>query len=105
MATIDPDFPLRELNCLIVQREVTLNLLQSSKINSKLLAYAYMFGEFDYNKTPIFPPGTKVIALSKPKQLGTLEMNGEEGWYLGPYLEHRRFVNCPPPKKQEMKEM
>ena len=58
LATVDPDFPLAEWDRLIPQAEITLNLLHASRVNPKLSAYAYIFGEFNYNATPLAPPGT-----------------------------------------------
>jgi hypothetical protein len=47
-------------------------------------------GTFDYNKTPLAPPGTKVIIHEKPQQRKTWDPHGTEGWYLGPAMEHCR---------------
>ena len=49
LATLDPNFPLREWDRLLVQGELTLNLLRSSRVNPKLSAHAHMFGQFDCN--------------------------------------------------------
>ena len=38
------------------------------------------------------PPGTKIVAYIKPNNRGTCELNGEVGWYIGPSMEHYRFV-------------
>ena len=94
LASVDPDFPIREWDCLIPQAELTLNLLRSSRINPKLSAYAQIFGQFDYNKTPVVPPGTKVLAHLKPDARATWAYNGEEGWTVGPSLQHYRCINC-----------
>lgn len=66
LASINPNFPLQEQYCLIAQCKLTLNLLRSSCVNPNLSAWAYMFGNFDYNQTPVVPPGTKVVAHLKP---------------------------------------
>ena len=68
LTIIDPDFPLREQDRLSVQAELTMNLLLSAKINPKLCTYAYLVGNFDFNKTPIEPPGTRVVVHSKPSK-------------------------------------
>jgi hypothetical protein len=47
-------------------------------------------GAFDYNKTLLAPPGTKVIINEKPQQRKTWDPHGTEGWYLGPAMEHYR---------------
>jgi hypothetical protein len=68
LATCDPYFPVSEWDRLLFQAELTLNLLRSSRVNPNLSAYAYLHGNFDFNKTPLAPPGTKVIVHLKPDQ-------------------------------------
>ena len=59
LCTTDKQFPARLWNELIPQAEITLNLLRTSRINPKLSAHAQVFGQFDYNRTPMAPPGLK----------------------------------------------
>ena len=66
LATLDPNYPISEWDCLLPQAELTLNLLQSACVNPKLSSYAYLFGQFDFNKMPLVPPGTKILAHDKP---------------------------------------
>ena len=94
LASVDPDFPVREWDRLLPQAEMTLNMLRSSRINPKLSAYALLFGEFDYNKTPLVPPGTKVLAHKKPDDRASWAFNGEEGWSIGPAMQHYRCIKC-----------
>ena len=65
LATINPNFPMCEWDRLLVQAELTLHLLQTSNVNPSLSAYAYLFGNFNYNRTPLVPPETKVITQKK----------------------------------------
>ena len=88
LATVDPNFPIKEWDRLIDQCEITLNLLRASRVNPKLSAYAYLNGIFDYNKTPLAPPGTKVVAHDLPNQRPSWAPNGQEGWTVGPAKEH-----------------
>ena len=67
----------KEWDRLIDQYELTLNLLRESRLNPKLSAWVYLFGEFDYMKTPLAPPGTKCLVHSKMSQRGTWALNGE----------------------------
>ena len=76
----DPGFPLHLWCRLIPQAEVTLNLLHTSRLNPKLLAYAQVQGQFDYNRTPITPPGTRVIVYKNAAQRGTYGPHGTDGW-------------------------
>ena len=74
----------------ILQAELTLNLLQGSRINPKLSAWEQLHGRYDFNRTPIAPPGTKVLDHLKPDQRGTWAYHTAEGCYTGPALDHYR---------------
>lgn len=94
LALLDPEFPVREWDRLLQQAELTLNLLRFSKVNPRLSAQAYLFGMFDYNKTPLVPPGMKVIAHTKPEVRKSWEFNGKIGFVVGPAFEHYRCLMC-----------
>eukprot|EP00560_Eucampia_antarctica_P004750 CAMPEP_0197840406 /NCGR_PEP_ID=MMETSP1437-20131217/45590_1 /TAXON_ID=49252 ORGANISM="Eucampia antarctica, Strain CCMP1452" /NCGR_SAMPLE_ID=MMETSP1437 /ASSEMBLY_ACC=CAM_ASM_001096 /LENGTH=170 /DNA_ID=CAMNT_0043450015 /DNA_START=812 /DNA_END=1324 /DNA_ORIENTATION=+ len=47
---------------------------------------------FDFNKTPLAPPGTKVLLHENTQNRGSWSPHGTEGWYIGPSLEHYRCV-------------
>ena len=74
--------------------EITLNLLRTSQVNPTLSAYTYLFGNFDLNKTPLAPPGTKVLIHKKSNVRESRDYHGVEGWYIGPSLEHYRCLKC-----------
>ena len=93
-AGCDPKFPNNLWCRLIPQAIITLNLMRPSRIHPKLSAYSCISGEFDYNKTPLAPVGTKVLVHEKPKQRGSWVDHGIPGWYLGPCLDHYRCYNC-----------
>jgi hypothetical protein len=93
-ASVDPKFPVREWDRLLPQAVLTLNLLRSSRNNPKLSAHAYLFGEFNFNATPLAPPGTKVLFHKKPDDRTSWGPHGREGWYIGPALQHYRCVTC-----------
>ena len=88
LASMDPNFPLQYWDKLLPQAELTLNLLCSSWINPQLSTYAQLFGAFDYNKTPLAPPGIHILAHEKPNQCSTWAPHGAEGWYIGPAMDH-----------------
>ena len=71
---------------------IILNLLRASRTNNKLSAYAYLFGNLNFNTTPMAQPGTKVVAHLKPEQRKSWDPHGNNGWYVGPSLEHYRCV-------------
>ena len=70
--------PLYEWDILMEQAIITLNLLRSARLNSKLSAYAFMFSEFDYNKTPIAPPWTKILAHTNSSNCITWGPHGDQ---------------------------
>jgi hypothetical protein len=61
LCSADNDFPIRLWDRLLPQAEITLNLLRASRKNPSISAYEAIHGQFDYNKTPLAPPGCKVI--------------------------------------------
>ena len=69
----DPDFPLHLCNKLIPKACITINLLRNYHRNSQLSAVAHLNGNFDYNTTPLAPPGTKVVAFEPPDKRNSWE--------------------------------
>ena len=94
LATADPNFPVSEWDRLLPQAELTLNLLCPCCLNPRLSAYAFLFGLFDFNRTPLAPAGTRVLVHEKSRQRASWANHGIEGWYIGPSLEHYRCVKC-----------
>ena len=94
LSAVNPSFPITGWDYLVPQAELTLNLLRNSRVNPKLSAWEFLFGVFNYNATPLAPPGTKVLAHSKPKQRQSWGFHGEDAWYIGPSLDHYRCVKC-----------
>jgi hypothetical protein len=88
LCSTNPDFQLNMWDKLLPQCLVTLNLLRRSRINLQLSAQAHINGAFDFNRTPLAPPGTKVIIHEKPATRGTWAPRAVEGWYLGPAQRH-----------------
>jgi hypothetical protein len=75
---------------LLRQCLLTLKLLRRSRINPQLSAQAQINGAFDFNRTPLSPPRTKVLIHDKPSTRGTWSPHAIEGWNLGPALQHYR---------------
>ena len=90
LCSTDPAMPLHLWCRLVRQACITLNLLRGSRINPKLSAYAQVYGAFDFNRTPLAPPGTKVLVHEKPTVRGTWAPHAVDGWYLGPAENHYR---------------
>jgi hypothetical protein len=90
LCSTDTQFPIHLWDRLIPHAVTTLNLLRQLRINPKLSAHAQLHGIFDYNKTTLAPPGTKVILHKKPDHHGSWAPHGLNGWYVGPAMEHYR---------------
>jgi hypothetical protein len=90
LTSTDNNFPLHLWDKLIEQSVITLNLLRQSRLNPKLSAYSQLFGAFDFNKTPLAPPGTRVITHVKADARNSWATHGDPGWYIGPAMEHYR---------------
>jgi hypothetical protein len=75
---------------ILPQAVITLNMLRTSRINPKLLAATHIFVQHDYNGAPMAPPGTRIIAHETPGRRKTRAPHGQDGWYIGPALEHYR---------------
>jgi hypothetical protein len=94
LATCNPEFPVFKWDRLLFQVELTLNLLRLSRLNPSLSAHVYLNGNFDFNKTPLAPPGIKGFVHLKPDQRASFAYHGEEDWYVGPSMEHYCRVKC-----------
>ena len=82
------DFP-HHLWCRLIPHAIlTFKLLLKSRMNPKLSGYAQLHGKFNYNATPLAPPGTQVIIHQKPTVRGTWAPYGVKGWYMGPSMNH-----------------
>jgi hypothetical protein len=97
LCSVNPNFPMTLWDTLLPQATLSLNLLQTSRINPQLSAYAQLFGNFDYNRMPLAPPGTKVVAHKKANKCSSWAPHGATGWYIGPALEqyccHTIFIS------------
>ena len=90
LASVNKKSPIHLWCRLLPHCLLTLNLLRPSRINPKLSAYAQLYGAFEFNRTPLAPPGTKIIIHDKPAIRGSWATREYEGWYIGPASNHYR---------------
>ena len=90
----DPKFSSREWDRLLLQCNITLNLLRSAKHNLSLYVYASLLDNFDFNKTPMTPPGTKTVACDESNNRLSWAVYGTEAWYIFPSMEHYPCLKC-----------
>ena len=84
----DPTFPANQWDRLIPQAVMTLNMLRPSRINPKISAYNQVWGNFDFSKTPLAPPGCKVIVHESPEARESFAPHGKIGYYIAPAMNH-----------------
>jgi hypothetical protein len=90
LCSVYPTFPLKLWDKLLPQAIITLSLLRKSRVNPRMSAYAQLNGHFDFNRIPVAPPGTRIIAHEKPDKRASWDPHGLDGYYLGPALDHYR---------------
>jgi hypothetical protein len=90
LCSTDKSFPMHLWDRILPQAVITLNMLRTSRINQKLSAATHIFGQHDYNRAPMAPPGTRIIVHETPGRRKTWAPHGQDGWYIGPALEHYR---------------
>jgi hypothetical protein len=66
LCSTDKSFPMHLWDRILPQGIITLNMLRSSRINPKLSAATHRFGQYDFNRAPMAPPGTRIIAHETP---------------------------------------
>ena len=71
---------------LIEQAEITLGMLRASCIHPQISAYTSVHGTFDFNKTPLAPPGCRTVIHQKPNKRKSWDPVGLDAWYVGPAM-------------------
>jgi len=94
LATCDPDFPIAEWDTVLFQIGLALNMLRCSRVNPKISVWAYSYGNYDFNKNPLAPIGTRVLIHLEADVRASWQNHGKDGWYIGPSMEHYRCVKC-----------
>jgi hypothetical protein len=90
LCSTDKSFPMHPWDRLFPQAVITLNMLRTSRIDPKLSASTHIYGQYDFNRAPMAPPGTIIIAHETPSRRRTWAPHGQDGWCIGPALEHYR---------------
>ena len=90
LCTADPNLPLHMFEQLVEQAELTLNLLRGSPFSPHVSAWHALRGPFSYAKTPLAPPGIKIVCFETPAKRLSWSTHGVDGFYVGPALDHYR---------------
>ena len=91
LCTLHPTFPLHVRDRLTVQSVTSLNLLRPCRQNPNLSAYAALNGNFNYNATPLAPPGCKVVMHKNTTKRKTFAPHGSDAYYIGPAMHHYQY--------------
>ena len=59
----------------------------------QLSAYALLNSNFNSSKTPLPPPGTRVVIFDGPQNRSTESPHGTLAWYMGPTMRHYQCFN------------
>ena len=94
LSSVDSNFPIHLWDKLLEQAILTLNLLRGSRVNPAISAWVDLFGQYDYNATPIQPPGINVLVHDKPGERDSWAPHASAGWYIGPAMKHYRCYQC-----------
>lgn len=90
IAGCDPSFPMHLWCRLLPQAELTCNLLRPANANPNVSAYQYVYGTFDYEKTPLHPLGCAVQAFNSINTRKSWEEHSKDAWHIGTSMEHHR---------------
>ncbi len=94
LAGVADDFPQNLWDPLLLQTEITLNLIWQSNATPTVSAYAHLSGPFDYNKMPLAPMGCEAQIHKKTNKQGMWAYHSVDGWYLFTSPEHYCTHKC-----------
>jgi hypothetical protein len=67
-----------------------IEYVKNIKNQSQTFSRTHIFGQYDFNRAPMAPPETRIKAHETPSRRRTWDPHGQDGWYIGPALEHYR---------------
>ena len=99
LSTLHLEFSIVEGDRLLPQAFLTLNLYRPS--NNIPYISAYIFGQFDFNKTSLAPPGSKVVVHSEPSNCASWNLNGKRVIYTKSAVQLYRCMTLFIPSKRK----
>eukprot|EP00957_Ditylum_brightwellii_P176129 13411749-Ditylum_brightwellii.AAC.1 len=90
LCSINAKFLLHLWFQLIKQAEMILNISRPCRRSPAIAANTAIWGEFEYNRTPLALPGSKIITHKKTGQRGSWDPHRVDDWYIGPAMQHYR---------------
>ena len=80
ITTYDTDLPPAKWDCLMPQCDITINILISYQRYPELSAHACLYRKFEFNRSPLDKPGTKVVIHETVDQRDSWDPHGIRGW-------------------------
>ena len=90
LLNVDAGSQLKLWDRLLQQETISLNLLCQSRLHPHLSAYAHIYRDFDNKHTLLYPQGTRLLMINRPKYRASWEPHGEFIWYIIPAMDHYR---------------
>jgi hypothetical protein len=88
LTTVDMICPLQLWDKFLLQVKLTLNMLHFSLRNPMKSANQEVYGRFDFNTTPLAPPGTKALIYDDSGSQTSWAPHATDGFYVGPASAH-----------------
>ena len=92
IATLDHQCSMQFWSKMLPHMHDTLNMLRTSCNNKKLTTYEELNGKFDWNLTPISPPGTRGMIFIHPDSRNTFALHCGEAFTVGRARHHYRLL-------------
>ena len=94
LCTTDPAHPIQSWDQFMPQLQATLNIMQTSQINSNKLTYeALNRRRFDWNQTPLAPVGQRALTLLDPANRLTCTPHANDAYTLGFAPDNYRLLH------------
>ena len=71
-----------------------MNLLQTYRTCPKISTYAHLHGTYNFDTTPLAPPGVRALLYNDPNHRVSYGVHGDEEYYRNTALEHYRCYKC-----------
>ena len=94
LAGVYPKSPKYMWDNLLVQTELTINLLRQVTLDPRMSAWEYYNGAFDYTATPLGPIGCNIILHTTSNKRKSWEQRGREGFSVVLTLQQYRCIQA-----------
>ena len=91
---VDPNFPKFMWDNLLVQTEITINLIRQATLNPRMSAWEYYNVAFDYTATPLGPIGCKIMINNTSNKIKSWDKRGWEGFSVGPDIQRYQRIQA-----------